>query len=85
MQTAMKVACDEIVSRDVGLPAKKLAVGTPVNEFFGVWQSRRPVEPRSKSLPDQHARSSMVPARAFVDLLEYFFAFLRADTLHEYA
>jgi hypothetical protein len=69
----------------MGLPAEKLAVGTPVEEFFSVYQSRQPVEPRSESLPDQRARSSMVPARAFVDLLEYFFAFLHADTLHEYA
>jgi hypothetical protein len=27
----------------------------------------------------------MVSARAFMNLLEYFSAFLRADTLHEYA
>jgi hypothetical protein len=60
---------DEIVSRDVGLPTEKLAVGTPADKFFGVCQSRRPTESRSESLPDQRARSSMVPTHAFMDLL----------------
>jgi hypothetical protein len=69
----------------MGLPAEKLAVGTPANEFFSVCQSHRPIETGSESLFDQHARSSMVLTRAFVDLLEYFSIFLRADTLHEYA
>jgi hypothetical protein len=69
----------------MGLPTEKLAVGTPADEFFGVCQSRRPVESRSESLPDQRTRRSMVPICAFMDLLEYFSAFLRADTLHEYA
>jgi hypothetical protein len=68
----------------MGLLAEKLAVGTPADEFFGVCQNRRPVEPKFESLPNQRARSSMVPTRAFMCLLEYFFTFLCVDTLHEY-
>jgi hypothetical protein len=67
----------------VGVTAEKLAIHTPADEFFGVCQSRRPIEPRFESLPDQRARRNMVPTRAFVDLLEYFFAFFCMDTLHE--
>jgi hypothetical protein len=68
----------------VGLLAEELAVCTPMNECFGICQSNQPVEPGSKGFPDQRVRSSMVSARAFVNLLEYFSAFLHADTLHEY-
>jgi hypothetical protein len=69
----------------VGLFVEELAVCMPVNKCIGVCQSSRPVELGSESLPDQHARSSMVSARSFVNLLEYFSAFLNAHTLHEYA
>jgi hypothetical protein len=65
--------------------AKELAVGAPTNKCFGICQSSRPVETKVKCLADLCARSSMVPAHAFVNLLEYFFAFLHADTLQEYA
>jgi hypothetical protein len=69
----------------VGLPAEELVVYTPANEFFSVCQSRLPVEPGSESLPDQRARSSMVSACTFMDLLEYFSAFLHVHALCEYA
>jgi hypothetical protein len=76
---------DEVMSRDMSLFAKELAVGTASNECFGIYQSSWPVETRSKCLADYCARSRVVPAHAFMNLLEYLFALLPADTLHEYA
>jgi hypothetical protein len=38
------------MSQDMGLFAKELVVGTPANECFGIYQSSRPIETRSKSL-----------------------------------
>jgi hypothetical protein len=43
---------DEVMSRNKGLFTKELAVGTPANECFGIWQSSWPVETRSKRLAD---------------------------------
>jgi hypothetical protein len=73
------------MSRNIWLFAKELAVGAPVNECFGICQSSRQVETRSKRLADECARNCMVPAHAFMNLLEYLSALLRADTLREYA
>jgi hypothetical protein len=50
MQMTMKVYGDKVVSRDMGLFAKELAVCAPANECFGVYQSSRPVETGSKNL-----------------------------------
>jgi hypothetical protein len=36
----------------MGLFAKELVVGAPANECFGICQSSRPVETRSKRLAD---------------------------------
>jgi hypothetical protein len=69
----------------MGLFAEEVAVCTPAKECFGMCQSSRLVETRSKSLANYCARSCVVPADAFVNLLEYLFAFLHADTVHEYA
>jgi hypothetical protein len=50
MQTGMKVDGYEVVSQDMGLFAEELAVCTPANECFGIFQSSRLVETRSESL-----------------------------------
>jgi hypothetical protein len=41
---------DKVVGQDMGLLAEELAVCAPANECFGVYQSSRPVETRSKSI-----------------------------------
>jgi hypothetical protein len=41
---------DKIMSWNMGLFAKELAVGTPTNECFGICQSSQPVETRAKHL-----------------------------------
>jgi 3-methyladenine DNA glycosylase AlkC len=69
----------------MGLFAKELAVGTQANECFDIYQRSQPVETRAKRLADECARSRMVPTHTFMNLLEYLFAFLCADTLHECA
>jgi hypothetical protein len=38
------------MSQNMGLFAKELAVGTPVNKCFGIYKSSQPVETRSKCL-----------------------------------
>jgi hypothetical protein len=40
------------MSQNMGLFAKELAVDAPANECFGIYQSSRPVEIRSKCLAD---------------------------------
>jgi hypothetical protein len=68
----------------MGLVVEELAVCTLANECFGVCQSSQSVEPRSEGFSDQRARSNMIFACAFINLVEYFSAFLCAYTLHEY-
>jgi hypothetical protein len=43
---------DEVVHRDVSMPAEELAIGTPMNEIFSVSQSCWLVIPRPECFPD---------------------------------
>jgi hypothetical protein len=52
---------DEVMSQDVGLFAKELAVGTLANECFGICQTSRPVEARSKALPTSVGEAAWFP------------------------
>jgi hypothetical protein len=66
------------------LLGEELAPLAPSDEFFGVTQSRGPVEISSEGLADQCARGRVVAADAFVDLLQDVLAFLSGNALHEY-
>jgi hypothetical protein len=58
-----------------------LAPLAPSDEFFGIAQSRGPIEGSSEGLADHRARGRMVAADAFVDLLQDALAFFSGNAL----
>jgi hypothetical protein len=62
-----------------------LAPLAPSDEFLSIAQGCGPEESSSESLADQHARSRLVDADAFVDLLQDVLAFFSGKTIHEYS
>jgi hypothetical protein len=67
----------------VFLLGEVLARLAPFDEFFGIAQSRGPIESSSEGLADQRARGRVVAADAFMDLLQDVLAFLSGNALHK--